>query len=104
MHKRDSERISANIPLRFPCCDTFNSGKATNLSGNGMYIDAEMCFPMKSSFEVLVELKDEILEIPVEIVRLSKKGNKYKGMGVALLSLPKKYLELLIKLKLGSQP
>jgi hypothetical protein len=103
MHKRDSERIFANLPLRFPCCNTFNSGKATNLSENGMYIDAEMCFPIKSSFEVLVELNDDILSIPVKIVRISKTGNSYKGMGVTLLNLPQKYLELLIKLKLGYQ-
>ena len=66
-----------------------------NISGNGMYINSEMCFPIKSSFRVFIQLKDGILKVPVKIVRTVKSGNIYEGMGVKLLNLPKKYLELL---------
>jgi hypothetical protein len=74
-----------------------------NISGNGMYINSEMCFPIKSSFRVFIQLKDEILKVPVKIVRTVKSGNIYEGMGVTLLNLPKKYLELLSKFNIDSQ-
>ena len=101
MEKRGFDRIHIYLSSRFPCGNTFCSGTVTNLSENGMFINAEIYFPVKTKFEVLVQLKDEILKIPVKIVRIVKSGNIYEGMGVKLLNLPKKYLELLIKLNLG---
>jgi Tfp pilus assembly protein PilZ len=103
MHTRDAERISTDLKLRFPCRNTFYSGTVTNLSENGMFINADISFPIKSSFEVFVQLKNEKLNVPVKIVRIVKSGGFYEGMGVKILNLPKKYLELLIKLNLSSQ-
>lgn len=103
MEKRDFKRIPANLILRFPSSNTLNSGTLTNLSANGMYIKAEMSFPIKSRFAVLVQLKDEILKVPVKIVRIVKSGNFYEGMGVMILNQQKKYLELLMKLNCNSQ-
>jgi hypothetical protein len=98
MEKRNFKRIPANLILKFPSCNTFNSGTLTNLSANGMYIEADVCFPIKSRFNVLVQLRDEILMVPVKIVRIVKSGNFYQGLGVKILKQPKKYLELLMKL------
>jgi hypothetical protein len=103
MEKRDFKRIPANLILRFPSCNTFNSGTLTNLSANGMYISADMSFPIKSTFSVFVQLKNEILKVRVKIVRIVKSGNFYEGMGVMILNQQKKYLELLIKLNGSSQ-
>ena len=103
MEKRTFKRIPANLVLRYPSCNTFNSGTLTDLSANGMYIKAEMRFPLKSRFSVFVQLKDEILKVRVKIVRIVKSGDFYKGMGVKILNLPKRYLELLIKLNLSSE-
>jgi hypothetical protein len=74
------------------------------MSGNGMYINSEMCFPIKSIFRVFIKLNDGILKVPVKIVRTAKSGNIYEGMGVTLLNLSKQYLELLIKLNGSAQP
>ena len=103
MEKRDFKRIPTSLILRFPSCNTFTSGSLTNLSASGMYIEADVCFPIKSKFNVLVQLKDEILKVPVKIVRLVKSGNFYEGIGVKILNQPKKYLELLMKLNVSSQ-
>lgn len=100
MQKRISERIPANLKLRYSCCDTDYSGTVMNLSGNGMFISSEISFPIKSSFEVFIQLKDGILKVPVKITRIVKSGNIYEGMGVKLLNIPEKYMELLILLTL----
>jgi hypothetical protein len=103
MEKRDFKRIPANLILRFPSINTFDSGTLTNLSANGMYIKTDICFPIRSRFAVLVQLKDEILKVPVKIVRIVKSGDFYEGMGVKIVNQSKKYLELLIKLNFSSQ-
>ncbi len=72
-----------------------------NLSENGMFISTGICSPIKTRFEVRVKLKDEILKVPVMNVRIEKSDDMYKGMGVKILSIPKKYLEFVIKLALG---
>lgn len=98
MEKRNYRRIPARLQLRFPSCNTFNLGTLTNLSANGMYIKAEMSFPMKSTFAVFVHLKNEILKVRVKIVRLVKSGDFYEGMGVRILNQPKRYIKLLMAL------
>ena len=102
MHKRDSERIPSNIALRFTCRNKLYSGIIRNFSGNGMYIDTEIDFPIESRLEVLITIKDGTLKVPIEIVRIVKSGNIYDGMGVKLLNSPEKYLELLIKHNIGA--
>jgi len=102
MHKRNTERISVNMSLRFPFSNTFIPGTVTNLSENGMFIDTELCFPLESKFEVLIKLNREILTIPVQIARIVKSNNKYTGMGVRILNYPPRYLEFLINHSLCS--
>jgi hypothetical protein len=103
MEKRASRRIHANLELRYPCRNKFCSGRVTNLSENGMFIDTEMDFPVQSKFDILISLREDVLKVPVKISRLVKTDNIYKGMGVELLNLPKKYLEFLIKLNFDYQ-
>ncbi len=103
MEKRTSKRINKNVAVRFPCCESLNSGTVTNISEKGMFINTVMCFPIQSRFEISVFFKNEILKIPVKIVRLVKIGNIYKGMGIELLNLPKKYLEFLIELNFACE-
>lgn len=102
MSKRVSKRTPANLEVRFSCCNTFYSGTVRNFSEKGMYIDSEICFPMGSRFVVLLKMKDDILKVPVKIVRTVKSGNTFGGMGVKLLNLPKEYSELLIEHNLVS--
>jgi len=100
MEKRSSHRLSEKFSIRFPCFKSFSSGTVTDISEDGMFIHTDMFFPVQSKFVVLIPFKDEILKVPVKIVRLVKKGKFYDGMGVKLLHLPKKYLEYLIGLSI----
>ena len=103
MNKRTSDRINKSLNVVFPCCRKFYSGTATNLSENGMLIKSDVWVPMDSTFELLIPFDEEVLKVPVKFVRQAKTGNNYKGMGVKLLNLPKKYLELLIRHNFNSE-
>ncbi len=98
MDKRASKRINEKLSVRFPGRNTFYSGIATDLSETGMFINSDIYFPIRSEFEMLVLLKEEVLKVPVKIARIVKTGDMYEGMGVELLNLPKKYLEYVIRL------
>ena len=61
-------------------------------------------FPLGMQFEITIPFKDAVFKVPVTIKRLTKSNGYYDGMGVEILKLQKKYLELLIKLNLGFKP
>ncbi len=104
MERRACKRIPASIKVEFCCGNKDYSGTITNLSENGMFISTrDISFPFESKFEIAIPLEEEVLNIPVKISRLLKTGDIYDGMGVVILNIPKKYLELLIKLNLGCQ-
>jgi hypothetical protein len=97
MQQRKYERIPVNFPLRLPCGRTFVPGIATNLSETGLFVNTELCFPVESKMEVLMKFENEILKVPVEIVRVLKSDHKCMGMGVRILNMPKKYVEFISK-------
>ena len=103
MHQRNTERMPINLSARFPCANAFCPGTVTDLSENGLFINTELCFPVDSKIQIFIKLKDEMLKLPVEIVRIVKSGYKYTGMGVKILSIPKQYLEFVIKLHLNDE-
>ncbi len=101
MEKRDFKRIPARI--EFNCNNIDYWGTITNLSANGMFIKSQkISFPLDSQLNVFIPFKDDVLNLRVKIKRITKLNGYYDGLGVKLLSLPKKYLELLIKLNLSS--
>jgi hypothetical protein len=51
-----------------------------------MHIKTTISFPFDSRFEVLIPLKEDVLKIPVEVVRLEKTGDTYDGMSVKVLN------------------
>jgi desulfoferrodoxin-like iron-binding protein len=93
MEKRAFERIPSNLHVRLCFENDINSGKLINLSKNGMLINTKVFFPLKTQFEILLPLQEEILKIPVKVSRLSKNDDIYDGIGAELLESPIKYLE-----------
>ncbi len=92
-----------NLSARFPCANSFCPGTITDLSESGLFISTDLCFPIDAKIDVLIRLKNEILKLPVRIVRIVKSGYKYSGMGVRILSIPQQYLEFVIKLHLNEE-
>jgi Tfp pilus assembly protein PilZ len=103
VNKRTAERVPIKLALRFPCCKMIMPGTVTDISETGLFFNTETCFPVDSNMKVFIKLKNEILKVPVEIVRIVRSNSRYKGIGVRILDIPKKYLELLIKLHLDYQ-
>ena len=93
MEKRNSPRIPKSLKVVFPCCNKLYPGTVTNLSESGVLINSEINLPIKARFEIIISIKKKLFKIPAIFVRLDKKGENYKGMGVELLNPPKIYLE-----------
>ena len=100
MHRRNFERISSDIKIRFSCDNMDYCGTITNLSENGMFINThDMCFPFDSKFEVVIEMNGNVMDVPVKVSRLTKTNESYDGIAVELLSPPESYLELIKNLR-----
>ena len=95
MQQRKYKRIPVNIPLRLPCGRTFVPGTVKNLSETGLFVNTELSFPVESKMEVLMKLEDEILIVPIEIIRVLESDHKCTGMGARILNVPKKYEEFI---------
>ena len=103
MDKRDFKRIDTSLETH--CSDLKYFGTVTNISGNGMFIrSSKINFPLGLHFEISIPFKEDVLNIPVMIKRFRKSNGYYDGMGVKIMNIQKKYLDLLIKLNFGSKP
>lgn len=101
MARRTSWRIPINLNVLFNCCDKGCSGTINNLSENGMFISThEMCFPFDSKFELSVPWEEEMICIPVRLVRSVDANNGLNGIGVELLNPPQSYLNFVDNLLL----
>jgi hypothetical protein len=101
MEKRTHKRIP--VSLEFHCNKEEYFGAIMNLSENGMYIRSQKInFPLESQFEIAIPIEDNMFNIPIKIIRLTKSNGYYDGMGVELLKIPKKYLKLINKLRMLS--
>jgi len=96
--ERIPERINTNLNVKYFCCNELKSGIITNLSENDMYMKTNPCCPVNTIFEILIPSEDKILKVSVKIMRISKEGNDYVGMGLKLLGQTEKYLNFVKKL------
>lgn len=102
MEKRAFGRIPGNIKVRYHLNHTDYSGTITNLSEKGMFIRShKISYPLEQEFEITFSIKEEILCVPVNLVRIIMSLDFHNGMGVELIDPPKKYLEFLDNLKRG---
>ena len=99
MDKRAFERVSVNIEAKFFYGNAIYTGEITNLSENGIFISARLCFHFESRFEILIPVNEEVLKVPVKVSRIIKTDDFCDGMGLELLERPKNYLEFVSNLK-----
>ncbi len=100
MRKRAFERIPVNLEAKFSCHHEDYTGKITNVSENGMFIQTEMNFPFEPQFEIHILHKGNILKVPVKIARVVKTKNFYDGIGVEIIEQTEGYLEFVNDLKI----
>ena len=99
MNKRAYERIPASLEVRFFLGNSLCKGFMKNLSENGMCIKTRLCFPFESRFELLIPLKEKIMDVAVKVSRVKKTVDFYDTMGVEVLNQPKEYLEFVNSIK-----
>jgi Tfp pilus assembly protein PilZ len=92
MQRRDFERVPANIKVRFFCCESHYDGTIMNLSEGGMFISTdEMSFPFDSEIDIIIPLNEDILKVPVKVMRMTKSSDLYDGLGVKVLQHSEHY-------------
>jgi hypothetical protein len=101
MKERISEGLKTNIHAKYFYYDKLRSGIITNLSEKAMYIKTNPCFPCVAIFEVLIPSENEILKVPVKVLKIHKEGNDYVGMSVEIVEQTEKYLNFVNTLKLA---
>lgn len=99
MKKRLFERVKSGLQLSFFYENAIYTGIVTNLSENGMRIDANNCPPFKSKFDVLFPIEGDVLTLPVQVKRLIKRHDEVDAMGVELLNPAEKYLKFVKNLR-----
>ncbi len=96
MEKRVCERIPVNMDVKICCCNRVHSGILKNLSEKGMFIGMhEMCLPFEPQFTILVPLKDETLNVPVNLIRIDMSPDSEDGIGVEIKNPSADYSRLL---------
>ena len=108
MKKRAHERISLDLEINFLQFKTKYAGTVKDISKNGMYIETDtplpfnskldIHMPLKASLKILINFNNEVLEVPVQVKRLVKKGTSFNGMGVMLLNFTPSYMDFMSSL------
>ena len=94
MDKRDLERVTANIMIRFYCIDTEYSGTIINLSRNGMCINiGDNFLPCGTKVKLFVPLIKKVVNIDAKISWIIKLSDLNFTIGVKLVKTPNDYIE-----------
>lgn len=100
MEKRTFKRIQTELESH--CLKINNFGTVTNISEKGMFIKSQKIkFPLEVQFVISISAKDETLNLPVRVNRLTKSNGYYDGMGLEILQQPQKYLKHVKRLRLS---
>ena len=58
-------------------------------------------FPLELQFYMSITLREEIVNVPVEVRRITKSNGYYDSIGVEILEQPQKYLKLINRLRVA---
>ena len=97
--KRAFKRVPVNIDARFFCTNMFYSGKISNLSETGMFINTRKCFPIGTTMVVIIHDKREVTRVYVKIKRMERSHEDCDGVAVKLVSPSKAYADFVKDLK-----
>jgi hypothetical protein len=96
MEKRSHARVSVNQEIIFLSDTSKRFGTLADCSESGMFIKTMSSCPFESEYDVLIPRKQDVLIIPVKVVRAVTSGNFYEGMGVQLVDTPPNYLNFVM--------
>ena len=96
--KRAYRRIPADLQARVLYGNLIYSGKVTDISENGMFINTKMNFPVNAVFLLIVLVNDSVIKVPIKVKRTVRYEKDYSensssGIGVELVNTPQRYLD-----------
>ncbi|KPK36428.1 MAG: hypothetical protein AMK70_02330 [Nitrospira bacterium SG8_35_1] len=94
MERRGRKRFPANLEVQFFHDREIHYGVVTDISDKGMCIKVGVSLPYNSGDRLLMYLKNEPLRIPYKILWLKKSCNMSDAIGVEVLQLYERHLEL----------
>jgi hypothetical protein len=95
MERRGGKRFSSNLEVEFFHSRAIHSGVVTDFSDNGMCIKVGVCLSCTLGDRLLIYSKNELLMIPYKILWLKKSCNMSDAIGVEVLHLYERHLEVL---------
>ena len=99
MEKRAFERIPLKIQVKFFSDKTGYTGTMMNFSEKGIYISTEVNFPLKTQFQILIPVKEEVIKVFAEVRNFTKSGHVYNGIGIELINPSQNYIEFINSLR-----
>ncbi len=94
LQKRAHERRPACLVVKFPHNNTTCYGIVKNISEKGMCINSGVCLPSGAFVDLIIPLKNEELQLPVNVRWIAKTGDFYDAMGIEVLQSSGKYLKI----------
>lgn len=96
--RRAYERYPASLQARLFFGNMIYSGKVTNISKKGMFVNTNIRFPVNTEFMMVVLLNNRTVKIPIKVRRTIKRESGYNsrtdcGIGVELLDAPQPYID-----------
>lgn len=97
--KRSYERIPVEIDTRYFYGNMFYSGRVSDLSEAGMFINTKRCLPFGATLIVTIRNKKDDIRTIARVRRIQRTNSSFDGFGLELLSPPEGYLNFVNKLK-----
>ena len=95
--RRVSERLAAGKEIKFFLGNICYSGTALNFSSQGIFISTEVIPCIDLKFEVILFMENNLIKETVRVVRMSKKGHYYRGIGVELEKPSVEYIDFICR-------
>jgi hypothetical protein len=93
--RRVSERLAAGKEIKFFLGNVCYSGTALNFSSQGLFISTDVTLSINAQFEVIIFIENNIIKESVRVVRTSKQGHYYRGIGVILERPSVEYMDFI---------
>ncbi|MEW6714159.1 MAG: PilZ domain-containing protein [Nitrospirota bacterium] len=98
MEKRKRKRKPVNLKVRLFWGKNTYPGTVTSISEKGMFISTKMSPPSDSVFEVVLNVQDMHLKVPVNVkyamrIDVTVDSVEKNGIGVEFLDVPPQYLD-----------
>ena len=95
--RRVCERLAAGKEIKFFLGNICYAATALNFSSQGMFISTEVTPCINLNFEVILFIENTLIKETVRVVRMSKKGHYYRGIGVKLEKPSEKYIDFIYR-------